>query len=69
MFLFTYLQAIKDTGKTTASWEDFKSIVMDCGIAENDVIGATKYLQNLGTIVYFNDEQLKVLSFTKSCGS
>lgn len=55
---------VKQVGKSTLSWDEYMALaVVDCQISEGDVVGATKFLQNLGSIVYFADEQLKVCYF------
>eukprot|EP00026_Physarum_polycephalum_P000314 Phypoly_transcript_00314.p1 GENE.Phypoly_transcript_00314~~Phypoly_transcript_00314.p1 ORF type:complete len:1738 (-),score=158.13 Phypoly_transcript_00314:23-5236(-) len=55
------INAIKQTGKASLKTEEFNSIAVDCGIREEDVVGVTKYLHNLGVLVHFADEQLKNL--------
>lgn len=46
--------------KPTCSFAQLKSMMLACGIVEEDIVSAVKYFQNLGLIVYFDDEKLKV---------
>ena len=40
----------------TLNFADYSSMALDCNISENNILTATKFLNDLGSLVYFSDK-------------
>ena len=47
------IEALKGTGKAPwLDWSSYRSLILECGVSEDDVAHVTDFLVNLGDIAY-----------------